>query len=109
MAFADTSGFFDARLGSGIWGVAPLSELLVVQARAGLALLTAAEGAQAGLDLDMEFGLKSSPANGHYAMTHTVALGVQHFPGTLSRATTAVSIRLRLDAFWLLLPVAALR
>jgi hypothetical protein len=104
-----TSGFFDTRASLGPTVTCPLSELFQAQLRIGPSLLGSGEGAQLGFDADLEIGVRGLSQSGHYSMTHALALGVQHYPGPLPRAGTALLINLRLDAFWLLLPVALLR
>lgn len=99
-----TSGFFDTRLSGGVTALLPLSELLVVEGHVGPLLLAAGDGATAGLDAGLGIGLKGLNQSHFYSMTHSFSVGVQHAPGTLSRAGTTLLFRLRIDAFWLLLP-----
>lgn len=105
---AGTSGFFDFRASVGPELVVPLGELFVLQGRAGPLLLSYAEGAAPGGAGFIELGMRGLSLSSHYSMTHTLCLGIEHTIGDGSRAGTALWLGLRLDAFWLALPVRAL-
>jgi len=103
-----TAGFFDFRATLGPELHVPLGGLFSANLRTGPLLHVMGDAALPGFTLVGEFGVRARNHSGHYALTHTLVLGWDQSFGTGSRAGSALTIGLRVDAFWLAAPIGML-
>lgn len=98
-----TSGFFDFRASLGGSLHVPLGKLSL-GARLGGYLHTDGNGASPGAEGFLDVGLRNLNFTGHYALTHTLSVGLQVTPDDSTRRDTTFWIAARIDGFWLALP-----
>lgn len=103
-----TAGFYDFRSSLGASLHVPLGQLLSLGARAGPLLHVMGDAALPGLRLEAEFGIRAHNHGGHYALTHALVFGWDQSFGEGSRAGSALTIAVRVDAFWLVAPIGIL-
>ena len=95
-----TTGFFDTRVSLGPSLHVPTGDLFSLRARVGALLLADGQGASAGGEAYLEWGLANLNPTGHYALTHLLVTGIQVTPADAARTNAAIWLALRVDAFW---------
>lgn len=103
-----TAGFYDFRASVGPSLHVPLSQIFSGGLRAGPLVHVMGDAAAPGFAIEGEFGIRALNHSGRYTLTHMLVVGWEQSFGEGSRVGGALTIALRVDAFWFAAPLGML-